>query len=236
MVKRVILYGILGVTLLIGALFWKTILSTGYGYHVQQLLTGRPYLDTTPVPYRFADTDEFATLSTVTIGDIRIPVTFPVESSSSTDTYVVARGSEADGDNILLLSGFGVADMFTANADVDSEVTCTILSAQGEDICTSNYLLYKTMLETTSDDITLLSSREEKIAFSMLYILKATLSMPGTIDAFETEVIRGFRYNRPGETSWVVFFVDDAQYEMTTSLGREEFDYILDTIERVPDR
>jgi hypothetical protein len=218
---------VVGLMLVIGYVFWKDIAATALTIPAHQLANERPYLEETPQAAPLSQ-ETFPITSYLTLGTVRIPIIFPVETSSSSETYAVARANEGDGSYFLVFKGHGFADAF--RTEPESQTVCGVLSGTGQDVCDSNYAFLKTTLETTTDDFSLWTKREEKVPNSILYTLKSLYVRPGTIEVFKTDTLQGFRYVEEGEDLAATIFVDDMPYDIVTNITREEFDFILQHI------
>lgn len=108
----------------------------------------------------------------------------------------------------------------------------------GEDIFQSDYTLIHRMLNTSPEQLSIFSPKEQAIASSILLLLKAmgTTTQDGNIYSFSTSWMKGFQHGKPGDTDRIfvqLFDRDDRPMEMLFrgDITLPEFDFVLASVQ-----
>lgn len=230
-ILKVALLVLLACTIL-GIVFWETLTATYIYLYTNHIFSDRPGIHATPTSYILEPDTALTNTEQLTLKNLEIQLPFLNGVLRDGEDY---KSVSNETKHIIIIDDIELRDAFLASnphTSVENESTCDFLSESiGGHLCQTNYSFFKGLLNIDKTDISLFSTTPQKLSYSILLMLKASLIISATLYEFETDSIKGFIFYT-NELSTVIFFDDEDKQFLLNLKGfsKEEQDFILSNI------
>lgn len=232
-----------GLLLLVGVLFWKTIYTTVLYVSVEKIiLSPQGVTSFVPAPRALMPATNITAIEQRPFGSLSIPIIFtPTEVRDQPEALAILDENKS----IIIFDALEIRDEFmnsatqgASNYPAIEDPSCKLLTSLFPRVCTSNYEFQKAVFSVNSDQVTIFSSKAEKLAYGILGLMKLVTVTDSLRESysFTTENIRGFTFERLDTDGSLVilgtvFDQEDQQYDIVfTGLTQGEADYMLANI------
>ena len=216
------------VLIILGGLFYKQILATIDFYQYQQ----RPEFDQAVMVWKeipFTSTGRQGIAGdTLTFDALQIPIPFVGNNSVGSDAAFALGGSQS----ITVTRSDEAKDFFNNHSfsTTDEKAACQFLAkSSGLGACTSNYNLYRSLLELNQSDVHAFASIRDKTLYNRLLTIRSDAVPSQSVGGFETSRIRGFLFTIDKQNYVAhIFDSNDQMYTITfTNLNQSDVAFVL---------